>query len=59
MANNNISDVTNNMYNYVAPVNRLKMGNVVTEKIKNEGCNPRRIFYRLAGDNAELKMEKQ
>ena len=61
MTTNNISDrlnLTNDMYNYIAPVNRLKMGNMITEKIKNEGCNPRRIFYRMAGDNANLKVRE-
>jgi serine/threonine protein kinase len=61
MITNNISDrlnLTNDMYNYIAPVNRLKMGNVITEKIKNEGCNPRRLFYRVAGDNANFKVRE-
>jgi hypothetical protein len=61
MTTNNISDrlnLTNDMYNYITPVNRLKMGNMITEKMKNEGCNPRRLFYRVAGNNANFKVRE-
>ena len=61
MTTNNISDISklkNEMYEYIPPVNRLKMGNIVTNLIKNEGCNPRQTFYRIAGDNANLKVRE-
>ena len=56
--NNNNLEIRNNMYNYVGPANRLKVGKEVTELIKNKNCNPRRVFHRIAGNNAELMVRE-
>ena len=56
--NNNNLEIKNNLYNYVGPANRLKVGLEVTEMIKNHNCNPTRVFHRIAGNNAELMVRE-
>jgi len=57
MTNNNL-EIRNTLHNYVGPANRAKVGVEVTEMIKNKNCNPRRVFHRIAGNNAELMVRE-